>query len=881
MKITRKVSSAVALFLIAIQCAFVGTSTARAADLHHDLSATGTRAFTDLTRCINTKKALNVYYLVDESDSLKQTDPNQSRANILASSVRALGGFKGVNIKYAYGFFGDAFDPVKSWTQLTPQTADSAAAGLAADVKGRNKASNTNWQIGLEGAAAALRSIKQDGDACQALIWLTDGGLWLHEQNKVNTYDPTAVTRSAATLCNSTMESLRASNVSVLGVLLNNEEALAAIAKSNPQYYAQNASGMELMRPLVEGAGRLFSETGEARTCGTVPIPTNYSPGALLIAQDPIALALQFLILTSGVEGGTQVQIPGTNPLDFRIEPGVRKFRLLTTSSNWTLTNSSGTKFDSHSPTIDVQSTNGVSQITVGPNIPIVGSWNFNSQSANPTNRLILFSGLGITLNSGTLTAGQDGELSGAVTVVEGTGPVDLSLYGSHHFTVQAVKSDGSIQNVINDTITNDGKFKTHFKPDENQGSLELRASLTLTTKSGQALLPISISSWLTVKVPSDYPTVMIPVKMSKLVEKKGALSTGLIQLVGPKKGSGQVCFKEQANLGIVITRDSVNRKSGYTWKITDPLQNNCKTLASGESASVKLTVSNPTGADADVQASIPVVLKSDAHANNDIAFSAAIQLPTSLNRPGYIWWSLAIIILSILLPLALLYFLNWQSAKLIIGFGILRAVYKVRLDQNQGITDLNGSQLVVEASDFELVGANEDLRAYRDDRKPELLFTSHISRLPLGQPWHEVTPEQGGRIITMVPYPSRLNKRFQTGDTAPAQADLGNFWALVVTESQVKKAQERGYLEGELVIYKRDRFSTTDQYVDRVLDVVKTSGIWERFEVITQFASTSPLPSAEPWAGGSDLGDLPPPPPGAPDSFGTPPPGFLPPPPN
>ena len=881
MKISRKVSSAVALFLIAIQCAFVGTSTARAADLHHDLSATGTRAFTDLTRCINTKKALNVYYLVDESDSLKQTDPNQSRANILASSIRALGGFKGVNIKYAYGFFGDAFDPVKPWTQLTPQTADAAAAGLAADVRPRNQKQNTNWQAGLEGAAAALKSQSQSGDACQALIWLTDGGLWLHEQNNAGTMDANAVTRAAATLCNSTMESLRASNVSVLGVLLNNEGALAAIAKSNPTYYGQNLAGMQLMRPLLEGTGTLFSESGEVRSCGTVPIPTNYSPGALLIAQDPIALALQFLILTSGVEGGTQVQIPGTNPLDFRIEPGVRKFRLLTTSSSWTLTNSSGTKFDSHSPTIDVQSTNGVSQITVGPNIPIVGSWNFNSQSANPTNRLILFSGLGITLNSGTLTAGQDGELSGAVTVVEGTGPVDLSLYGSHHFTVQAVKSDGSIQNVINDTITNDGKFKTHFKPDENQGSLELRASLTLTTKSGQALLPISISSWLTVKVPSDYPTVMIPVKMSKLVEKKGALSTGLIQLVGPKKGSGQVCFNEQANLGIVITRDSVNRKSGYTWKITDPLQNNCKSLASGDTVSVKLTVSNPTGADADVQASIPVVLKSDAHANNDIAFSAAIQLPTSLNRPGYIWWSLAIIILSILLPLALLYFLNWQSARLIIGFGILRAVYKVRLDPNQGITDLNGSQLVVEASDFELVGANEDLRAYRDDRKPELLFTSHISRLPLGQPWHEVTPEQGGRIITMVPYPSRLNKRFQTGDTAPAQADLGNFWALVVTESQVKKAQERGYLEGELVIYKRDRFSTTDQYVDRVLDVVKTSGIWERFEVITQFASTSPLPSAEPWAGGSDLGDLPPPPPGAPDSFGTPPPGFLPPPPN
>jgi hypothetical protein len=81
----RKLSSLTFIFAILLSL-FPVMSSAHAADSEN-------RAFEDLTRCISTKKVLDVYYLIDQSGSLKQTDKNDDRADILASSLSALGDF--------------------------------------------------------------------------------------------------------------------------------------------------------------------------------------------------------------------------------------------------------------------------------------------------------------------------------------------------------------------------------------------------------------------------------------------------------------------------------------------------------------------------------------------------------------------------------------------------------------------------------------------------------------------------------------------------------------------------------------------------------------------------------------------------------------------
>ena len=51
-------------------------------------------AFEDLSRCLQSQgknKVLDVFYLIDESGSLQDTDPDNARADILSSSLQQLG----------------------------------------------------------------------------------------------------------------------------------------------------------------------------------------------------------------------------------------------------------------------------------------------------------------------------------------------------------------------------------------------------------------------------------------------------------------------------------------------------------------------------------------------------------------------------------------------------------------------------------------------------------------------------------------------------------------------------------------------------------------------------------------------------------------------
>ena len=285
-----------------------------------ELSEIGTRAFDDLTRCINTKSVLNVYYLVDESNSLPRTDPQKSRAEILATSLEALGSFGAdVQVNYGIGFFGSDFRQWREWREVNPSTIEREASEFAAEVRVRDKSNETNWYLGVVGAADQIAKQQEVVPGCAALIWLTDGGLWIQRDGgSANQIDQSRVDEAREVLCNETFPRLRELNVSVFGVLLKNETALKELKRSNPTYYQQNSAGMDVMRKLVEGEGDLDGNPTPDR-CGD-PLKDSESAGALLIAEDPVTLALQFLILNGTTQGGKQVGLAPGNPTNFEIE---------------------------------------------------------------------------------------------------------------------------------------------------------------------------------------------------------------------------------------------------------------------------------------------------------------------------------------------------------------------------------------------------------------------------------------------------------------------------------------------------------------------------------------------------------------------------------
>jgi hypothetical protein len=366
-------------------------------------------AFEDLGRCLQSQgkdKVLDVFYLIDESGSLQDTDPKNARADILSSSLQQLASFRNdVTVNYSVGFFAHQYGVWQAWRTVNRGGIVPESARLNEEVRKRNKGKHTDWLQGINGAINELNAQHERTNGCSTLIWLTDGGIQLSTVEKT--------TDAIAQLCTNRFDVLRQNGVTVLGILLKNEDALALL--SDEEQEAQ-AYFMSLMEPLVTGKGVLAD--GTEVECGSFPIPKNYSQGALFVASDPKDLAYEFLKLPPRIEGCAAVSKFDKNK--FVIEPGISEFQIVTTASNWSLLDPNGKTLTPTSRDIRVFETAGAVQIKVGTNNSGRGDWKFSGNGGESS--LFLCSGLDIRIDPGTeFISGRAGILSGKV-VSQSTG---------------------------------------------------------------------------------------------------------------------------------------------------------------------------------------------------------------------------------------------------------------------------------------------------------------------------------------------------------------------------------------------------------------------------------------------------------------------------
>jgi hypothetical protein len=882
----RKVLTSLAVALALFLPLFAPISPAQAAEAS-DLTATGTRAFDDLTRCINSTKKLDIYYLIDESGSLKSTDPGDTRAEILASSLRTLGAFKDVSITYSYGFFGEKFDNSQPWTSVDANSVDRAADSLAREVRERKNSSFTNWLVGIEGAARELQAQSNKTQACQALIWLTDGGLWIGQDGNRKTIDQGKVDDAADMLCNTVFETLRKRQVSVFGVLLKNEAALKRLQETDRVEYEETLSGMAWMRPLLEGTGAVEPGLPAPSNCGTVPIPANQAAGALLIAQDPVALALQFLILTSTTEGGTSIDF---DPNNIVIEKGVRKFRILSTSRSWELLSPTGAVYSSSSPGVEVVSQNGVNQISVTAPVLELGIWKFTfEKAARSNNRLILFSGLELSLSESTLVGGTDGKISGRVVVspelVANSAPVKLSDYlGEPNFKIFEIPASGEQIRIPGARIQDSGSFSVAFYPTTSKGVIELRVTLNLSTKSGIKLAPISLSSKLDVKLPEEFPSIGSPIVLSTLEGPNGNAS-GEIVIEGPVRGSGAACFSMDSGYGIQIVQDKVSRAGNYSWTLKDLPADGCVKVSQGGTERITISVTNAKSADSEVIADLPVRFISDSKPGQDLKVSRSIEFESTVIRIGEGFLQILLFLIGILLPLGLIYLMYWFTSKLAFGPGMQRHTFPILIDSTKGILNRDGTKLVGSVDHFKPIPLQDDARSYKEQGNGEIRL--RLNPIPLAEPWFEYEVAAGARAITVARSAAIARKRFATGEIAPVSADMGEYWAIIIKETDLQSNANKSSMPATLVVYKRMRQGVTDQNRDRVERITKIGGLWERVLALRatplsgRAKKTDAVVAADPVAAYTPIpappGAAPPPPPGM---TPPPPPGMTPPPP-
>ncbi|WP_172664142.1 vWA domain-containing protein [Demequina rhizosphaerae] len=122
----------------------------------------------------------DVLVLVDESGSLRTTDPDGARADALEYFIGQLTSFAvsaGVEVNVALSLFGDSYTVLEDWTPLNRAT-ERGLAQAATSVAEFDDGFDTDYWMALEEARRVLtgqRAAHADVASCQAIAWFTDG----------------------------------------------------------------------------------------------------------------------------------------------------------------------------------------------------------------------------------------------------------------------------------------------------------------------------------------------------------------------------------------------------------------------------------------------------------------------------------------------------------------------------------------------------------------------------------------------------------------------------------------------------------------------------------------------------------------------------------
>jgi hypothetical protein len=802
------------------------------------LSNNGQRAFDDLGRCLQSQgnqKVLDVFYLIDESASLQATDADNRRAEILSSSLLQLASFrKGVTVNYSVAFFAHSYGVWKPWSTVNTGSIISDAARVDAEVRKRNKGNLTDWLQGINGAIKELNAQHERTGGCSTLVWLTDGGIELTSVGKT--------VEAINELCDNKFDVLRKNQVTVLGVLLKNDQALDELTAEDKK---KQLLRMAYMQPMIEGVGTLYD--GSEKKCGANPVPANYHQGALFVAQDPKDLAYEFLKLPPQIEGcKASPNFSGTGG-EFKIENGISDFQIVTTSPNWNLTNPSGKPMTSQTPGVKVFDTAGAAQIRIGTTQSGTGTWKFSGPGGS--SQLFICSGLDIVIDKGVNPiAGRAGILSGKVVYQKNGEEADLSVYDSdQQITVQQVGNGKSGKTQKAEQSPSAKWVVEKFTPTAGQDESEVRITLYLKTKGGFQLAPISISQKLDVRLIANYPTLKTDsIQLSDLTPPDQP-ATGVAVFKGSSRSDGKVCIDPKAEP--VILKDKVHRENSFILKSEGLDIDGCAPVRSGEEVQVKFTASNEVTASADVVLAVPIAYFSDADPGKSLVLNAPVTFKShTINEKGKLPWVIGLTVAGILLPLGLIYLLLWWATRIAYGRQLQRAEYPIAIGTDGKITARDGSPIVTQGDNYFGKPQQADMRVVEDGGA---ILSAKLPKFVLSEPWYEVKAPEGSRVISVgnIAQKIKSKKRFTSRKLAPIVGDMGKIWYILLSDAALMKAEKGSPIDGKLVIFNRRNNSNLNQHRESFSSVASKPGLGKEVEQLITVVKTeqAPKPSTPP----------------------------------
>ncbi len=269
----------------------------------------------NLSGCLSATGRGDLLLLVDQSQSLRQSDPQKSRVQAAQNLIEDFARVPEVTLDVRVAGFASTYTPSGDWQTLT-RASVPAVKQVVRQVASVDTGTETDYWTALDGARADLEqrsSAADKTDGCQVIVWISDGQYDLEardtadEQTDLGTSKPyakapvtteegvgQALASGRASLCNNEgqgpVNALRARGVFLIGVGLSSDSGVP------PDF-----TFMEALATATGGGG--------TTRCGTAAEPPI---GAFLLADDVDALV--FALDQIGNPGGDEAIEDGPLP---------------------------------------------------------------------------------------------------------------------------------------------------------------------------------------------------------------------------------------------------------------------------------------------------------------------------------------------------------------------------------------------------------------------------------------------------------------------------------------------------------------------------------------------------------------------------------------
>lgn len=815
----------------------------------------GEGAFAELAACARSESTtdVNIFFLIDSSGSLSKpvngreaSDPKDVRAAILSQTIEQL---SKLNDQKRVNFALDTFDITSpggggkykgyDWTEATTGNVAKASSWVKEKIPGYDGGKATNWLEGLKRATKQLAAApNSNGEVCQAIIWFTDGGLDVDNVASDMSKESAAIRElcgveptSGQGGSSGIIESLRADGVNLIGVLLTPE-------KGKEFGGGPGFDGLvSYFGPIVTGEGRVDGRDfkgsrGQGFQCGRVPVPASYASGEVLVADDPDALARQFIEMIEQIVVGAPIDVEEDN--SFYVDKGVSDISIVIPAAEWDILR------PNNLPKIVSSSRENKFRVSTIGNISVVrfqnengfeGQWRVN---LGDKGRISVFmqSGLRIKLDPAVKIEVGKGIQTINGTILDAKGkPADLSVYTSVKMRVIALDESGmdrrSEPRELNVNLKN-ATWSGPFEPFSGGATSKMRITIFANTPNLE-LPPVPQNFNPPLIVPDEYAKVDSPkVPLTNLIFSKNP-AVGEVILIGANKGTSAIKFAKpeivsdfQGRSTSDFTFNLVNRKTKEKIAFDEWVN-----LSEKERVAVEVRVDSPLKGDGEVSFTLPVQVRSSSGGEViDSLVRANFTEVTPQKGKGIL--VALFMFLGTALPLLLMQLVNYFFSRFKFKGSRVATVPVVVTVTPTSVTmrPENNRPSVLAIADFQYIeGKFDSTRQYPVDYQSQVLATmsATLPKNPFGTSTGVVEVVPGSRIAS-----SEYPMSSATGSSAGAALNPNRYYFAVAQNLPEDTTSGSYEVEAVLTVF----MSTLDEgnadgQIAEMVASIKDSNLW------------------------------------------------------